>query len=239
MKKNQWLILLVALGLMAGTAAALAHLKASQKLGRPGIKATPIPGSVRMQINLPARVLDFSSTNVPEPDVVLGYLPKDTSYIQRHYWAPDGFEASGTVILMGEDRTSIHRPEYCLLGQGWTVYSKTRVEIPVTGNPSYELPVMKWVIGKTYQTPDGRTGKIHGLYVFWFVADREQATGNVQIQLEMMRDLLCRGVLQRWSYISYFTLCEPGREDAAFARLKQLIGASAAAYLIPPPNGKW
>ena len=71
-----------------------------------------------MKIDLPARVLDFSSTNVPEPELVLGYLPKDTSYAERHYQSPDGFNVTGTVVLMGTDRTSIHNADYCLRGQG-------------------------------------------------------------------------------------------------------------------------
>jgi hypothetical protein len=45
-----------------------------------------------MKIDLPERVLDFTSTNVPEPEVVLGFLPKDTSYAERIYTAPDGFQ---------------------------------------------------------------------------------------------------------------------------------------------------
>ena len=98
MKHQQWLILFVALVLLAGTAGVLAWLKTNQKLGQPGIKATPIPGSVMMQIDLPERVLDFTSTNMPESEVELGYFPKDTSYVRRHYQAPDGFDA-GTVII--------------------------------------------------------------------------------------------------------------------------------------------
>ena len=91
MKNQKWLMLFVALVLMAGTAGALTRLKTNQRLGEPGIKATPIPGSVKMKIDLPERVLDFTSTNVPEPEVVLGYLPKDTSYAERLYQSPDGF----------------------------------------------------------------------------------------------------------------------------------------------------
>src|SRR5277367_4749270 len=121
MKNQKWLLLVVVFVLIASTAGALTWLKKNQKLGRPGIKATPIPGSVIMKIDLPARVLDFASTNMPEPQVVLNYLPKDTSYAERIYIAPDGSQTSGTIILMGADRTSIHKPDYCLPGQGWTI----------------------------------------------------------------------------------------------------------------------
>jgi hypothetical protein len=226
-------MLLLALALMAGTVGALTRLKANQRLGQPGIKATLIPGSVMMKIDLPERVLDFTSTNVPESEVELGYFPKDTSYARRLYQAPDGFGVSTTVILMGADRTSIHRPEYCLLGQGWSVDKKTGVKIPIDGVPHYELPVMKWVISKTVATPDGQKQKIMGIYVFWFVADNEQTTGNVQLQCYLVKDLLCAGVLQRWAYVSCFAICAPGQEDAAFERMEKLIAASVPEYQLP------
>jgi len=229
MKTSQRILLAVVLALMACTAGGLTWLKTHQRLGKPGIKAEAIPGAVAMKIDLPAHVLDFTSTNVPEDDVTLGYLPKDTSFVSRLYSAPDGFWVKGTVILMGADRTSIHRPEMCLLGTGWRADEKTRVGVPVGGAFPYELPVMKWVITRTQ---DGR----RGLYVFWFVADNEMATHNVPLQLYLVRDLVLKGVLQRWSYISYFAACEPGREDAAFERVKKLIAASAPEFQLPPAS---
>ena len=44
MKNQKWLLLLVALALMAGTAGALVRLKTHPRLGNPGIVATPIAG---------------------------------------------------------------------------------------------------------------------------------------------------------------------------------------------------
>jgi hypothetical protein len=234
MKKSQWLVLLIVMVLIAGTAGALTWFKKYQKLGKPGIKATAIPGSVMMKIDLPERVLDFASTNVPEPEVVLGYLPKDTSYAERIYTAPDGFWVQNTVILMGADRTSIHRPEFCLPGQGFQINSKTVVHIPIERPHPYELPVMKWVISKSVQAYDGQKQNVSGLYVFWFVADNERSTGIVPMQLQMMRDQLLTGVLQRWAYISYFAICEPGQENAAFERVKKLIAASVPEFQLVP-----
>lgn len=234
MKNQKWLMLLIVLALMAGTVGALTRLKANQRLGQPGIKATLIPGSVTMQIDLPERVLDFTSTNVPEPEVVLGYLPKDTSFVERYYWAPDGFWATATIILMGADRTSIHRPEYCMPGQGWRIDEKTEVGIPLEGSPPHALPAMKWVVSNYFQTPDGRKTEVRGLFVFWFVADNEQTASYVQFQYYLLRDLLFTGELQRWAYISYFTICAPGKEDAAFERMKKLIAASVPEYQLAP-----
>jgi len=234
MKNQKWLILFVVFALIAGTAGILSWLKGHQRLGNPGIIAARIPGSALMKIDLPECVLDYTSTNAPESELELGYFPKDTSYARRLYQAPDGFGVSTIIILMGADRTSIHRPEYCLLGQGWSIEKKTRVIIPVDGEFHYELPVMKWVISKTFESRDGQKQKIMGIYVFWFVADNEEATGNIQLQYYLMRDLLCGGVLQRWAYISCFAVCAPGQEDAAFERMRKLIAGSVPQYQKPP-----
>jgi hypothetical protein len=236
MKKNQkWLILFAVLVLMAGTAGALTWLKTHQKLGRPGIITAPIPGSATMKIDLPAQVLDFTSTNVPESEIELGYFPKDTSFVERYYLSPGGSPAiSATIVLMGADRTSIHRPEYCLAGQGYSCDEKTVVDIPVGGPKPYPLPVAKWKVSRMIQQPDGQNVKISGIYVFWFVADNEQTTGNVQFQCYLVRDLLLKGVLQRWAYISYFSACLPGQEEAAFERMKGLIAASVPEFQLPP-----
>jgi hypothetical protein len=100
--------------------------------------------------------------------------------------------------------------------------------------PHYELPVMKWVISKTFETPEGQKHEARGVYVFWFVADNEQTTGNVQLQCYLVKDLLFTGVLQRWAYLSCFSVCAPGQEDAAFERMEKLIAASVPEYQLPP-----
>jgi hypothetical protein len=61
MNKQKWIIVILALGLMGGTAALLTRMQATQKLGQPGVKTRPIPGSVRLQVQLPERVLDCTS----------------------------------------------------------------------------------------------------------------------------------------------------------------------------------
>ena len=234
MKNQKWLMLLTVFALLAGAAGTLVWLKGHQRLGRPGIKTTAIPESVVVQIDLPARVLDFTSTNVPESEVELAYFPKDTSYAARLYQAADGLGIRNTIILMGADRTSIHRPDYCLPGQGWNIDSKATVKVSLAGQPPYDLPVAKWVVSNSFQTSDGRKQKVGGVYVFWFVADNEQTVDNVQRLWWLMRDLLCTGRLQRWAYISYFSTCAPGQEDILFERMKKLIAASVPEYQWPP-----
>jgi hypothetical protein len=232
--RQKILLLTATLALMAGTAGALTWLKAHQQLGAPGIKGATIPGSVRLDLELPERVLDFTSTNLAEAQIVTDYLPKDTSFVSRRYVGADGAWAIASVILMGADRTSIHRPDYCLPGQGWQIRDKTEVKLNLAGVTPYELPVMKWILSNTFTAPDGSKQNVSGIYVFWFVTEHQTTDDFPAMLRSMLLHQLTHGVLQRWAYVSYFTACQPGQEDAAFTRMKQLITAAVPEFQLPP-----
>jgi hypothetical protein len=233
-KNKKWTIFSTALVLMAGTVGALTWLKAHQKLGTPGIKTVAIPGSVVVKIDLPAQVLDYASTNLPEPKVLLDNLPGDTSYAERIYIAPDGFQIQATTILMGTDRSSIHNADVCLSGLGFSGKKKSVVTIPIAGAQPYPLSVARWDVSGDFQRPGGQSAKVFGVYVFWFVADGEETPDNQQRMIWLGRDLLRSGVLQRWAYLSYFAVCAPGQEDATFERMKKLIAGSVPEFQLPP-----
>ncbi len=234
MKGRKIVVFIVVLALIAGGAGALTWLKKNQRLGAPGIKATPLPGSIKMSFNLPARVLDYTSTNEAQSQTVLDTLPKDTSYAQRLYTDTNGFSVNANIILMGMDRTSIHKPDFCLPGQGWNIDKRETVSIPIQGPHPYRLQVAKWTTTNSIQNKDGQKVKVRGLYVFWFVAKNEETDSHWQRIWWLTRDLLTTGVLQRWAYISYFAICAPGQEDAAFDRMEKLIAASVPEFQLPP-----
>ena len=223
-----------ALAVITGTALALSQIKAHRRLGQPGVIATAIPGSSTLKISLPGNLAGFTASNQPTAQVVLDYLPKDTSYAQKLYTAPDGLQVMANLILMGDDRTSIHRPDYCLPGQGWQIVDRAGVKIPIGGPHPYELPVQKWTVHNAYTTPDGQKVPVSGLYVFWFVAENNETDDYGAIQKSILYHLLRHGVLERWAYVSYFTYFPPGQEDAAWARVKNLIANSVPEFQLPP-----
>ncbi len=237
MNRQKWIVLLAALALIGAAYGVLAELGVNQKLGRPAVKTRPIPGSQRLQVELPERVPDYASQALEVDKTTLSWLPQDTSFGQRLYRAPDGFQAAVNVVLMGRDRTSLHKTEFCLEGQGWQIDHNASAETKVhLDRPfPYDLPVMKFITSKQV-TESGQTYSVRGVYVFWFVADGEYTAQHWQRMWWMARDLFRTGVLQRWAMISYFTVCAPGQEDAAFERLKKFMAASVPEFqLVPRP----
>jgi hypothetical protein len=236
MNRQKWILLVATVGLMAGTAWALNWFKGHQRLGEPGIKGVPKDNGVVWKIDLPERVLDFSSEQLPEDSTVTNMLPKDTSFAQRLYRETNGFWASANIILMGMDRTSIHKPEFCLPGSGFRIDKKTIVDLSIGGPSPYTLPVAKWSLSRFVQAPNGSKVEQRALYVFWFVANDEHTVSHWQRLWWLTRDLVRTGVLQRWAYVSYYTAFPPGQEDAAFDQLKRLIVASVPEFQRPPRN---
>jgi len=96
------------------------------------------------------------------------------------------------------------------------------------------MPVSEWIVSNSFQTPDGRKETVSGIYVFWFVADGEETPSHYQFMRSLALDLLRKAVWQRWAYVSYFSACEPGREEAAAARMKKVIAAAVPEFQMPP-----
>ena len=241
MSKQKLILLVSALLLMGGASGLLVRLKANQRLGPPGVKTALIEGSRNEKVVLPELVLDYTSEELQQDGIVTNTLPRDTSFGQRRYVAADGFWLQMNVVLMGADRTSIHKPQYCLEGAGWqidhaaTLETKVRIERP----QPYDLPVIKIVSSRQFSDANGRPVTYRGVYVYWYVADgllSGDKSGRERMWW-MARDLLRTGVLQRWAYASCFVACVPGQEDAAFDRVKKFMAAAVPQFQLTPKAG--
>jgi len=237
MKARQLILLAVGLALIAGGAGLLLRLKAIQRLGEPGVKVSPIPGTDRLRIDLPERVPLYESTNVEPARVELEMLPEDTTFGRRVYRASDGFQIMVSAVMMGSDRTSIHKPEFCLTAQGWRIDRQEKGVLPIYRPHRYDLPVQRYTATAEIEDPSGRRVPWSGVYVFWFVADNKLTASHWVRVGWITRELLRRGVLPRWAYISCFSACQPGQEEATFRRMRQFLTASVPEFqtTVPPP----
>jgi hypothetical protein len=233
MNRQKWIIAIVALALIGVTAGTLLRLKARQKLGEPGLKVALLPGTTnRMEILLPPRVRQYASTNVPPEEIELQTLPKDTTFGRRMYKSPSGHEILLSVVMMGVDRTSIHKPEFCLEAQGWRILGRETTQVPITSPHSYDLPVRKFVTSLVSNDAAGKPVQMSGVYVFWFVSAERITASHLGRVGYLTWDLLRTGVLPRWAYVSCFAVCPPGQEDATFDRLRNFIAAATPEFQV-------
>jgi len=228
------------LAMMALTAFLIFHIKSQQRLGEPGIKTRPIAGSQRLEVLMPETVPGYTSEILTNAEAVLEVLPRDSSYRSRIYVGDDKTWIQMTTVLMGKDRSSIHSPYICLVGQGWTIDSvHTTVEPIRMERPlAYDLPVNKLLATKQVADQQGNLVTLRGIYVYWYV-DGSHYTPSSKLWMGwwMPRDLLLHGVLERWAYISVFVPCLPGQEEATYERMKKLIASAVPEFQLVPKSG--
>jgi hypothetical protein len=237
---------IVALLLIAAAAAFLGTQHARQRLGQPGVRLVDEPiftqaeaGSTNLvvlssnRVFLPPRVLDYESRAGVVPHVTVQTLPKDTSYGMRFYANTNGHYIDCQVVLMGTDRTSIHKPQYCLRGSGLEIVASAAATVRVAKPHPYDLPIMKLKLRGEGRDPEGNPRSVGGVFVYWFVAEDALTASHMDRVMRMSRHMLTTGELQRWAYVMCYTLCEPGEEEAAFERLREFIAASVPEFQIP------
>lgn len=237
MNRQGHIALAVGLALIAGTATLLARMQAMQRLGTPGVRlvAKEIFGEKGQvvgtnTIDLPERVLDYQVKDMPMDDVTLNWLPRDTTLGGRLYTMADGFGIQVNAVVMGTDRTSIHKPEYCFAGQAIDVLKKEPASVQIEKPHRYELPVMKWTCAKQVKLADGTKASVPALFVYWFVADGQLTADHNERMRWMARDLIIQRTLQRWGYISCFTVFPPGQEEVAWARIQSFLAAAVPQF---------
>ena len=229
------ILFVTVLAMIGATAGVLAHAKSSQKLGLPGVKTCPLQGSQNLEVLLPEQVPGFQSQPVAQAAVVTNMLPQDTSFGQRAYTTADGFRSLVNVVLMGSARSSIHKPQICLTGQGWKIDAAASREeqVPMERPFPYDLPVMRLEASRTAEL-NGQPILEKGIYVYWFVDADGFTASHAQRMLRTARDMLLRDQLDRWAYVAVFSVCLPGQEEPTFERMKKLIVASVPEFQLVP-----
>lgn len=237
MKRRELILLVTGLMLIGGAAGALQYLKANQRLGPPGIKSSPVAGSLRRNLEFPTNVPGYEAKLIEAEKIVVEALPADTSIIQMAYTDADKQPLMAMAVMMGADRTSIHKPEFCLAGQGWAIDESRseRATVHLDRPQSIDLPVMKLISTRTVES-EGRQTVLSSVYVYWFVAGDAVTESHWRRMWWIAEHLVRKGELQRWAYISYFATCLPGQEEAAFERITKLMQVTVPEFQLAWPE---
>jgi EpsI family protein len=163
-------------------------------------------------------------------------LPPDTGFSRKNYVLLQNLNVRVflSIVLSGRDRTSIHRPEICLVGQGWTITGRTQHRFTrpdVSGAP---VPATVLRIEHEFTTPRGEKVKVPALFAYWFVgADRIVASHWERI-LYTSLDRLRHLQTHRWAYVVVQTIATDG-EAAALARMQAILDGTLPKFQEPVP----
>lgn len=121
-----------------------------------------------------------------------------------------GDAVQASVVLAGHDmNTSIHRPEWCLPSQGWTIENSSQVEIfiPDRGKiVATRLKNMRFILdkdtGKPIADKDGNKIILRNLDYYWFVGCNDITGSHLTRNLIDITDRVLRGYNQRWGFMT-------------------------------------
>lgn len=199
------------------------------KLAADGINPVVLPTSIG---------LDWMGQTAEVTSIERETLPADTGFSRRTYVSllDRRQQVLLSIVLSGRDRTSIHRPELCLVGQGWTITGQARHTFERPDAREVPIPATVLRIEREFTGGDGRKVKVPGLFAYWFVgADKVVATNSARVAYTAI-DRLRHFEAHRWAYVFAQTLALDG-EEAALARIQSVLDGTVPSFQEPVPAG--
>jgi len=213
-----------------GTAIWLSEVEASPARGAAGVRLAEDGVD---PVELPAFVgTDWIGRRAEVSAVEREILPADTGFSRRNYVSLAGgaHTVFVSIVLSGRDRTSIHRPELCLVAQGWTIREQTRYSFSL--GKSVVVPAS---LLQTERVDPGSGRRIPAMVAYWFVSsDRVVATHWARFFHDAWNRL--RGRADRWAYVLVQADAGDGTE-AALERMRAVLEETVPAFQVGQSGG--
>ena len=228
--KRVWGAVAAVAVMATGVAWATTRIDAQQTNPRTGVK---LAADGINPVALPNFIgLEWAGQNAPVTQIERDTLPEDTGFSRKNYvsLADKNQQVFLSIVLSGRDRTSIHRPEICLVGQGWTIRRATPHRFPVAAAAGARaMPATVLHIDREVTTRRGEKAILPALYAYWFVgSDRVVGTHWERI-LQSTVDRLRTFQNHRWAYVVVQTHALDG-EAAALKRMQEVIEATLPTF---------
>jgi EpsI family protein len=172
---------------------------------------------------------DWMGTTVEPTAVEKAILPPDTGFSTKLYVSRAGASRRVllSIVLSGRDRTSIHRPELCLVGQGWTIEGSSLHRFPYPGRPGSDFEA---TVLNVRRLQGGAS--VPELVVYWFVGcDRIVSSQGRRILADAWNRVV-RGRADRWAYVLLQTEADDG-EAAGLSRIESVLRSALPAFQPP------
>jgi len=235
MRSRQLAVLFGGLAVIGLTVGAVASYQQNQRLGKPGVRYQEIAGSVAVEVLLPQDLPGYRSESLPVTQEELDMLPKDTSFGRRRFVAPDGLAFDLSVVVMGGDQSSIHRPQSCIPAQGWTITRQDTDTIRIQGTDTYDLNYNRLLNSKTVPV-EGNPVPVESFYVYWFAADGKVTASRERRIVSTAWHMLTAGEVERWAYVSVHSAFRAGASEAVYPRIRAFLETAVPELQLPPDD---
>lgn len=163
-------------------------------------------------------------------------LDEGVKLVRFGYLNDQSRKVIASVVLSGHLKRSLHRPEVCLPGQGWTIVESKPVRVPTANGHSFEATYLRIFIDQLDE--NGRRVRQRGVNLYWYVgSDDTTCASHYEHVAQTYLHAIFRNLNHRWAMISVFIPVEdaeiPGPEGM-FAEFNALEDAREFAGKLMP-----
>jgi exosortase len=206
-------------GVIALTAIAVAafisHVAGLPSLGRAGVD---LSSDGREPVELPTFLgTDWIGRRAEVTQAERQLLPEDTGFSRKTYVsiADPAKQAFMSIVLSGHDRTSIHRPELCLVAQGWTIRGSFPHYFSYPGRSGFPATVLR--VEKEVPVQGGKVA-VPQLVAYYFVGGDVVVASHWDRLIRDAWNRVVHGRADRWAYV----LIQTGESDGEAEALKRI-----------------
>lgn len=163
-------------------------------------------------------------------------LDEGVKLVRFGYLNEKGRKVIASVVLSGHLKRSLHRPEVCLPGQGWTIVESKPVSVPAANGHAFNATYLRIFIDQMDE--DGRRYRQRGVNLYWYVgSDDTTCASHYEHVAQTYLHAIFRNLNHRWAMVSVFIPVEdaeiPGPEGM-FAEFNALEDAREFAGKLMP-----
>lgn len=225
--RRPWLAAAVVVAMALGEVFFLTHFASHVPDGNAGVR---LAADGTNPVELPAFLgTEWIGRRIEVSAVEREILPADTGFSRKNYVrVADGSQSVFlSIVLSGRDRTSIHRPELCIVGQGWSIFSSGEHRFSWPDRPDRTVPV---TLLSTVRTEARDNRRVPTLVAYWFVNGDTIVSTHWERFLYDVWNRLRHGRVDRWAYVLMQTGAYDG-EQAALERMQHVLDATLPEFL--------
>jgi len=211
----------------------LAHLAGLPPRGRTGVK---LAADGVNPVELPAFLgTEWIGRRTEVSAIEREILPPDTGFSRKEYVAvaDPARRVFFSVVLSGRDRTSIHRPELCLVGQGWTLGAAARHAF---AGPTGPIPATVLHVQREVRTPRGLEVVPH-VVAYWFINGDGVVASHWERLAHDAWNRVVRARADRWAYVLLQTDARDG-DPAALGRMQAVLDQTLPVLMAGGEKGQ-
>jgi exosortase len=186
---------------------------------------SPVMAQPGVNMNLPLQFAEYQGRELDMTARERNILDVGVELARTYYAAPGGSEFLCTVIVGGEGKRTLHRPEVCLPGQGWTIADTSTMPVDLEDGRTIEVTLLR--LFRDAEPEPGKRVRIRGLNIYWYIGSDGTTSPDFYDHIRLSyQHAIFRNLNHRWSMASFFFPMKPmplGMEDpfAEVARVEE------------------